>query len=68
MIPDCYEAYAQEERRQREWDNFADMLPTCTLCRRRLHPGEKFYTARYQIVCTRCKEELNENEDIVELD
>lgn len=64
MIPDP--AY-EEERRQMEWDEFVEDLPICTLCRRRLYPGTKFHTARYQIVCTHCKEELDENEDVVEV-
>lgn len=66
MIPDCCDPVYQEERRQAEWDEFADTLPVCTLCRRRLYPGDKFHTAHYMIVCPACKEELDENEDIVE--
>ena len=31
-IPDCYEAYAQEERRQAEWDEYLASLPTCEKC------------------------------------
>ncbi len=58
----------EEDRRQLEWDKFAENLPICTLCRRRLYPGVKFHTARYQIVCTRCKEELDESEDVVEIE
>lgn len=68
MIPDCYEPYFQEEQRQKELDALADMLPVCTLCRRRLYPGARIHTACYQIICSHCKEELDENEDIVELD
>jgi hypothetical protein len=67
MIPDCYDPVYQEERRQREWDEFADELPTCYLCRRRLYPGDKFYVAKLFIVCTRCKDELDENEETVEV-
>lgn len=67
MLPDCYDPVYQEERRQQEWDEYADALPVCTLCRRRLYPGDKFRTARYQIVCTRCMDELGENEDVVEV-
>lgn len=67
MIPDCYEPYFQEEQMQKKLDDLADMLPACTLCHRRLYPGEKFHTARYQIVCIGCKEELEDNEDIVEI-
>lgn len=68
MIPDCYEPYFQEEQRQKELDALADMLPVCTLCRQRMYPGEKIHVASLHIVCSRCKEELDENEDIVELD
>ena len=32
MIPDCYEAYTQEERRQAEWDSYLEGLPTCERC------------------------------------
>lgn len=67
MIPDCYEPYFQEEQMQKELDDLADMLPVCTLCRRRLYPGDKFHTARCMIVCASCLEELMENEEIVEL-
>lgn len=67
MIPDCYDPVYQEERRQREWDEFADELPTCHLCRRRLYPGDKFHVANFFIVCACCKEELDENEEIVEV-
>lgn len=66
-IPDCYDPANQEDRRQDDWDRFADRLPVCTLCHRRLCPGDKFHTARYMIVCPSCKEELDESEDVVEL-
>lgn len=68
MIPDCYDPVRQEEERQREWDEYADTLPVCTLCRRRLYPGDKFHTACHWIVCTRCKDELDENEEVVEVE
>lgn len=68
MPPDCYDPVYQEERRQAEWDRFAEHLPVCTLCRRRLYPGDKFHTACYMIVCTFCKDELDDNEDVVEVD
>ena len=60
-MPDCYDPAYQEDRRQAEWDRFVEDLPVCTLCRRRLYPGDKFHTARYMIVCRFCKEELDEN-------
>ena len=66
-IPDSYDPVYQAERREAEWDEYADTLPVCALCGRMLYPGDKFHTARYQIVCTRCKDELDENEDVVEV-
>lgn len=66
-LPDCYDPVFQVERREAEWDAFVDMLPVCTLCKRKLYPGDKFHTASYWIVCPRCVEELQENEDIVEV-
>lgn len=67
VIPDCYDPQIQEDHRQRQWDEFADTLPVCTLCRRRLYPGDKFHTASFMVVCPRCLEELQENEDVVEV-
>lgn len=68
MIPYCYDPVYQEEQRQMVFDKLHDNLPVCTFCRRVLYPGDKFHTARHQIVCTSCKEELDENVDVVELD
>ena len=67
LIPDCYDPAAQEDRRQKEWDEYADALPVCTLCHRRLYPGDKFHTASHMVVCPRCVEELQEDENIVEV-
>lgn len=67
MLPDCYDPVLQEDRRQAEWDEYADTLPVCMACRRRLHPGDKFHTAGYIIVCPFCKADLDENEDVVEV-
>ena len=67
ILPDCYDPVFQEERRQFEWDEFADTLPVCTLCKRRLYPGNKVHTASHEIVCQSCKSELDDNEDIVEV-
>lgn len=47
-VSDCYDPVRQEEQRQNAWDKFADTLPVCTLCHRRLYPGDKFHTASYQ--------------------
>lgn len=65
-IPVCYDPVFQEDRRQARWDELADTLPVCTLCRRQLYPGAKFHTASFMVVCTGCVEELVENIDIVE--
>lgn len=68
LLPDCYDPACQEDQRQLEWDEFADTLPVCTLCRRRLYPGDRFHTASHEIVCQSCKLELDDNEDIVEVE
>lgn len=66
-IPDCYDSVRQAEIREASWDGYLASLPVCTLCRRKLFPGTQFHTARYQIVCTRCKAELDDNIDFVEV-
>lgn len=68
MIPDCYEPDVQEERRQKELDDLAAILPVCVLCNQRLYPGARVHIARCRVVCSHCLEELMENEDIVELE
>lgn len=65
-IPKCYDPAHQAERREAEWDRFVEKLPTCTLCRRKLFPGQKLHTASYMIVCDSCVEELNDDYEIVE--
>ncbi len=67
MLPDCYDPACQEDQRQAEWDEYADTLPVCTACRRRLYPGDKFHTTGCIIVCSSCKDELDENVDVVEV-
>lgn len=62
------EPYEEAERREAEWDRVAETLPRCALCRRVLYPGDKFHKAYHQVVCPSCKEELDENEDMVEVD
>lgn len=66
QIPSCYDPVFQAERRETQWDRLVDTLPVCTLCKRKLFPGDKFHTASYMIVCPRCVDELNENIEIVE--
>lgn len=68
QIPNCYDPVQQAERREEHWDDYVMKLPACTLCKRRLYPGTKFYTAHYQIVCPSCKDELEDNVDIVEVE
>ena len=67
MIPDCYDPVFQEERRQREWDEYADTLPRCALCGKLQYPGSKIYVAGHRTVCVSCKEELDENEGVAEV-
>ena len=61
------EPYEEAERLEAKWDKFVETLPCCALCRRVLYPGDKFHTAYHQVVCPSCKEELDENEDMVEM-
>lgn len=62
------EPFEIAEHREAAWDRFAQTLPVCALCRRKLYPGDKFHKAYHQVVCPSCKEELDENEDMVEVD
>ena len=68
MIPDCYDPACQEEHRQMELDRLCDNLPRCTICKKVLYPGDRYFQAYRHAVCVACKEELDDNEDIVELD
>ena len=65
-LPDCYDPVFQAQEREAEWDRFAANLPVCTLCRKKLLPGQKFHAACYMVVCPSCVEELNENYEFVE--
>ena len=67
-IPECYDPAFQEEQRQAEWDKFAEQLPTCAVCRRKVMPGERYHVAHCLAVCHNCKEELDESENIVEME
>ncbi len=62
MIPDCYEPWVQEERRQRRWDEKAKNLPRCHLCDKLVHPGDRFRVAACRVICVWCAEELEEAE------
>lgn len=67
LIPDDYDPVLQEERRQKAWDSFAENLPVCSCCGRSVYPGNHFHETRRIIVCTSCKEELDEGERILEV-
>lgn len=68
QIPDCYEAYRQEEARQRSWDIYLSKLPTCLICGEKIHSGQEQYEAHGKCVCAYCLDELTENSSIVEVD
>lgn len=68
QIPDCYDPVRQADRREEHWDNYVAQLPHCFLCSRVLYPGVKYHTAHCKTVCTSCKEELDNNVDLVEVD
>ena len=61
MIPACYEAYRQEERRQLAWDRTLERLPGCCVCGHKIFTGEWVHRARGRCVCAGCMEELAEN-------
>ena len=67
MIPNCYEAYAQEEQRQNAWDVYASKLPVCVICGERIREGEDVHEAHGKKVCAACMEELEENFGYVEV-
>jgi hypothetical protein len=68
MIPDCYEAYRQEEARQAAWDEHLEKLPTCCICGHKIMDGEDVHETRGKSVCAGCFEELAENVSYVEVD
>ena len=68
MMPDCYEAHLQEERRQMSWDEHLEKLPTCCICGHKIMEGEDVYETRGKSVCASCMEELTENVGCVEVD
>jgi hypothetical protein len=67
-IPDCYEAFAQEEQRQAAWDEYLEKLPTCCICGHKIMDGEDVHEARGKSVCASCMEELAENVGCVEVE
>lgn len=68
MIPDCYEAYRQEEARQRAWDEYLARLPKCCICGRTIHNHEPIFEAGGKCVCFECFDELSENESICDVE
>lgn len=68
QIPNCYDPVCQAERREKAWDDYTNKLKKCVLCGEYIHPGTKFHTAHCQSVCTICKEELDDNVDIAEVE
>lgn len=69
-IPDCYDPVSQAERREQEWDQFLNTLPRCSCCGEPIQPGKHFWVLKVikntLIVCKDCKDDMEENEDIVE--
>lgn len=68
MMPDCYEAYVQEERRQQAWDEHLEKLPTCCICGHKIMDGEEVHESKGRCVCADCMDELAENVGYVEVD
>ena len=68
MIPDCYEAFAQEERRQAGYDKRSKNWPRCTICGKKIPEGEKAHQTRGKCVCDYCMDELEEDFFFVEVD
>lgn len=68
QIPDCYEAFYQEDRRQKAWDRHLAKLPTCSICGKKIHNGEEVYSSKSKSVCAYCLDDLTENVGIVEVE
>lgn len=67
-IPDCYEAYRQEEARQNAWDIYLSKLPVCDICGEKIHEGYPVHEHRGKCVCGDCMDALFENQGYVEVD
>lgn len=67
-IPDCYEAYWQEEMRQKAMDIYMEKLPTCCICGKKIRENEIYHEAYGKYVCTGCNDELEVNVGYVEVD
>lgn len=66
-IPDCYEAFYQEDRRQKAWDAYMARLPVCVICGERLYNGDEYHESGGKVVCGFCMDDLNEKLGIVEV-
>ena len=66
-IPDCYEAYYQEDRRQEAWDHYLAKLPVCVICGEHIHEGQTVHESGGKFVCSSCMDELTENVGFVEV-
>ena len=67
-IPDCYEAFYQEDRRQEAWDAYMARLPVCVICGEHVPEGQPVHESGGKFVCDCCMDDLNENIGIVEVD
>lgn len=67
MVPDCYEAFLQEERRQMEGDEHLEKLPTCCICGQKIPEGNEAHQTRGKCVCGYCFDELEEDVFFVEV-
>ena len=65
MIPDCYDPAFQEERRQREWDEWSAQFPECICCGHRIFPGKRYRTAFRKRICEECVAQLIDEEDLI---
>ena len=67
MVPDCYEAFLQEERRQAGYDKRSAKWPRCVICGKKIHEGEEAHQTRGKCVCGYCFDELEEDVFYVEI-
>lgn len=67
QIPDCYEAFYQEDRRQEAWDAYMARLPVCVICGERVPEGQTVHESGGKFVCGYCMDELAENYGLVEV-
>lgn len=70
MIPDCYEAFRQAERREARLDELEARRERCGCCGRVIEPGEHLWTVlRHKetfSLCRSCKEDVDQSETILE--